>query len=110
MKRLNTRTLEAFLHDDRPAVLLVGDTEGRATMAQAVEFALLWAECGAAVRFAYIDAAESPAAAHQLRIRSLPTTLVLQDGLERVRFEGVHARASIEDAFFDAAVEHAVAA
>ncbi|HVY86974.1 MAG TPA: thioredoxin family protein [Caulobacterales bacterium] len=97
MQHLNDDTLQPFL-DAASAVTIVlfGATKGGLTMAQAEEFALLWAEGMFDARFAYIDVLMNDEARTAHAIRVLPTILVFRAGLVVSRLEGFQPRHRIE--------------
>lgn len=88
MKRLTPSTLEAFLRDSETAVLMFGATNGEATMAQAEQFAIAWAEHRSEAGFGYVDAFAHAKSARTFSIRVLPTILVLRGGVVLARLEG----------------------
>jgi hypothetical protein len=83
MKRLDTKTLPAFLAQAPIAVLFIS-SDSDAVMHQAQNFALLWAQAVVAgltsVRFAYIDGDANTEICRRFGIAELPTTLVIRGG------------------------------
>jgi hypothetical protein len=84
MKRLDTKTLPAFLETSRTAVLLIGSNDGDATLDHAEHFAMLWAQAViaglASVRFGYIDGDANPEIRERFDLVKLPSTLLFRNG------------------------------
>jgi hypothetical protein len=83
MKRLDTKTLPAFLASPGLAVMLVS-TEDAAVDAHAYDFTRLWTACVESGRdnisFGYVDVTSTPAARRLAGVSPLPVILVLRDG------------------------------
>lgn len=88
MHRLNHYTLEDFVRERDIAVIMFGAPESEATMAQAIEFADLWADRAGDAAFGYLDALDNVSVARRCGVRVLPTTLVFNAGEIVKRFEG----------------------
>jgi thioredoxin-like negative regulator of GroEL len=110
MQRLNTNTVQRFVREAELAVVMFGSPDSQATMAQAVEFALAWADNGDAAQFGYVDAFENIAAARAFGIRLLPTTLIVRDGAIAAKLEGRQPSLRIESALRTVATQHGAAA
>jgi hypothetical protein len=102
MKRLDTKTLPAFLAHTPIAVLFVSSNSD-STIDQAEQFALLWMQAVvaglASVQFAYVDGDANPEVCRRLGVTGLPSTLVLRDGaiarsVERPSALSLHALVS----------------
>lgn len=83
MKRLDTKTLPAFLASSGLAVMLVS-TEDTLLDTHAYDFARLWAACVESgrddIRFGYVDASGTPAARKLACGSPLPVILLIHDG------------------------------
>lgn len=110
MQRLNANTVPRFVREAEVAVVMFGSPESQATMAQAIEFAIAWADNGGAAQFGYVDAFENIAAARAFGIRLLPTTLVTRDGAIVAKLEGRQPSLRIESALRAATELHCAAA
>jgi hypothetical protein len=99
MKRLDTKSLPAFLETADIAVVFFGSADGDATMQQAEEFALLWSDVVTSdlvgVCFGYIDGSANWLAHGLLGVDELPVMLVVRDGKVTHRFEGRCSRGSV---------------
>lgn len=99
MKRLDTKSLPAFLETAGVAVVFFGASDGPATMRQAEEFALLWADVVmhdlVGLRFGYVDGSANWLARGLLGVDQLPAMLIVRDGEVTHRFEGRCGRASV---------------
>ena len=89
MHRLTAKTLPVLMRRPETSVVLFGDPVGVAMMEQAQEFAHCWYARQGEAAFGYADAIECADALADLRIRRLPTTLVLNGGEIVARLEGV---------------------
>jgi thioredoxin-like negative regulator of GroEL len=98
MKRLDEESLRQMAEAPGAALVMFGHPTSRPTMAQAQAFAELWADCGEAAQFGYLDALMHEGAARRYAVRALPTTLLFRDGVLAAAFEGFHTRARLEAA------------
>jgi hypothetical protein len=110
MERLDEDTLADFLQSGEVAVVLFGAPTGRPTLAQAQEFALVWADQPDAARFGYLDALDNEAARRAFGIRILPTSVVFCKGVAAVKLEGFRSGRTIEAALRSLASEAFAAA
>lgn len=110
MQRLNTTTVQRFVREADLAVIMFGSPESETTMAQAIEFALVWADSGDVAQFGYVDAFENIAAARAYGIRLLPTTLIVRRGDIVSKLEGRQPSLRIETALRAATAHHSAAA
>jgi thioredoxin-like negative regulator of GroEL len=110
MQRLNANTVQRFVREADLAVVMFGSPESQATMAQAIEFALTWADNGDAAQFGYVDAFENIASARAFGIRLLPTTLLMRNGDVVAKLEGRQPSLCIEAALRAATAPHRAAA
>ena len=110
MQRLNAHTVRRVVREADLAVVMFGSPESETTMAQAIEFALAWADTGDAAQFGYVDAFENIAAARAFRIRLLPTTLITRNGEVVAKLEGRQPSLRIESALRAASAPRTVAA
>jgi hypothetical protein len=103
MKRLDSKSLPAFLSSPGVAVVMFGAAVGEATLEQAEQFALLWADHAVSdvpsvrpeVRFGYVDGTANWQALEQFDIDKLPATLAVRNGVVTHRLEGLHLRDEI---------------
>jgi thioredoxin-like negative regulator of GroEL len=110
MQRLNATEVNRFVREAGLAVVMFGSPESESTMAQAVEFALAWANAADTVRFGYVDAFENIATARAFGVRLLPTTLIVRNGEVVATLEGIQPSLRIESALRAAAAPNSVAA
>ena len=110
MQRLNSNTVERFVREADIAALMFGSPESETTMAQAIEFALAWADTNGAAQFGYINAFADIATARAFGIRLLPTTLIVCGGEVIVKLEGRQPSLLIEAALANACVQRPIAA
>lgn len=82
--------------------MFFGAADGQATLDQAEQFALLWADDVAdsivGVRFGNIDGAKHWQARWLFAVEELPATLVIRNGVITQRFDGPHLRIEIAQA------------
>lgn len=110
MQRLNSNTVHGFVRDADIAALMFGSPESETTMAQAIEFALAWADNSGDAQFGYVDAFDNIAAARSFGVRLLPTTLIVRSGQVIAKLEGRQPSLVIEAALRDALIQRAIAA
>lgn len=93
MKRLDTESLPHFLETAGAAVVLLGFDDA-ATMKQAEEFALLWANCREegliSIQFAYVDGETNRDAWDMLGASRAPCLAIVRQGVVTRRLEGHH--------------------
>ena len=110
MQRLNATSVQRLIGEADLAVVMFGSPESETTMAQAIEFALTWADNSDAAQFGYVDAFENIAAARAYSIRLLPTTLIARNGMLVAKLEGRQSSQRIETALRAASASRKVAA
>ena len=110
MQRLNSNNVGRLIREADLAVVMFGSPESETTMAQAIEFALTWADNSDAAQFGYVDAFENIAAARAYDIRLLPTMLITRNGEVVAKLEGRQSSRRIEAALRAASASHEVAA
>jgi len=110
MQRLNSNTVQRFVREADIAALMFGSPESETTMAQAIEFALAWADNSGTAQFGYVDAFQNIAAARSFGVRMLPTTLIVRNGEVVARLEGRQPSMLIEAALRNAQTQHPIAA
>ena len=110
MQRLNATNVQRFVREADLAVVMFGAPESESTMAQAIEFALIWADNGDTAQFGYVDAFENIAAVRAYAIRLLPTTLITRNGEVVAKLEGRQGSRLLETALRAASAAHNVAA
>ena len=110
MQRLDENTVHGFVRDAEIAALMFGSPESEVTMAQAIEFALAWADSSGSAAFGYVDAFESIPAARAFGVRLLPTTLIVSDGQVVAKLEGRQPSLTIEMALRKAQDRRPIAA
>lgn len=109
MQRLNAANTQRFVREAESAVVLFGSPDSEITMAQAIEFALAWADNSGDAQFGYVDAFENIAVARAFGIRLLPTTLITHRGEVVAMLEGQQPSLRIEAALRAASVSAAAA-
>jgi hypothetical protein len=101
MQRLAKHSFASFSDVAEICAILFGAPFGEATHAQAYDFAA--ASVGHAnIAFGYVDCFEDVSLSRRMAIRTMPTILIIREGVEVKRMEGYHTASYVSRCIRDA--------